>query len=99
MKRDNIWEGFKKLFPDQVDQVETYQKIGSKTIKLKIKGYDDPPKFIIFLYNDPWDWTLGTKVWRARPRKKERLDFSELEKNWKTKVEEEDNNGNTSDNQ
>ena len=77
---------------------ETYQKIGSKTIKLKIKGYDDPPKFIIFLYNDPWDWTLGTKVWRARPRKKERLDFSELEKNWKTKVKEEGNNGNTSDN-
>lgn len=99
MTRDNIWEGFKKLFPEMVDQVETYQKIGSKTIKLKIKGYDDPPKFIIFLYNDPWDWTLGTKVWRARPRKKDRLDFSPLERSLKIKIKEDTNNEHNADNQ
>lgn len=93
MTRDNIWEGFKKLFPEMVENVETYQKIGSKTIKLKMKEQD---KFLIFLYNDPWDWTFGTKVWRARPRKS-RLDFSELEKNWRTKVEKEDENGNITD--
>lgn len=69
MQRDNIWEGFKKLFPDYVPKVETYWKIGSKSIKLKMKTAEgEKEKFLIFLYNDPWDWTFGTKVWRKRPK-------------------------------
>jgi len=68
MQRDNIWDGFVKLFPNYVDKVESYKKIGSKSIKLKMKTDDGTDKHLIFLYNDPWDWTLGTKVWRAKPR-------------------------------
>lgn len=70
MKVDNIWNGFCKLFPDYVDKVESHKKIGSKSIKLKMKTEDGSDKHLIFLYNDPWDWTFGTKVWRTRPRKK-----------------------------
>lgn len=69
MQRDNIWEGFVKLFPDYVDRVESYAKIGSKSLKLKMKTDEgQPEKYLIFLYNDPWDWTFGSKVWRARPK-------------------------------
>lgn len=70
MQRDNIWDGFVKLFPNYVDRVESYQKIGSKSLKLKIKTPEgEPEKYLIFLYNDPWDWTFGTKVWRSKPRR------------------------------
>lgn len=69
MQRDNIWEGFVKLFPDYVDKVESYTKIGSKSIKLKMKVPEgEAEKYLIFLYNDPWDWTFGSKVWRKKPR-------------------------------
>lgn len=73
---DNIWNGFTKLFPDYVDKVESYKKIGSKSIKLKMKTPEGAPdKFLIFLYNDPWDWTFGTKVWRRKPQyKKSNID-------------------------
>ena len=84
---DAIWEGFKKLFPTWVDNVESYKKIGSKTIEIKIKDSDNK---LIFLYNDPWDWTFGSKVWRAKPRSKPKLDFSQLEKKWNTNIEEDD---------
>lgn len=73
---DNIWNGFTELFPGYVDKVESYKKIGSKSIKLKMKtpeGASD--KFLIFLYNDPNDWTFGTKVWRRKPQyKKSNID-------------------------
>ena len=69
MQRDNIWDGFVKLFPDYVDKVESYKKIGSKTLKLKMKTPEGAPeKNLIFLYNDPWDWTFGSNVWRKRPK-------------------------------
>jgi hypothetical protein len=73
---DNIWNGFTKLFPDYVDKVESYKKIGSKSIKLKMKTPEGTPdKFLIFLYNDPYDWTFGTKVWRRKPQyKKSNID-------------------------
>lgn len=65
---DNIWNGFTKLFPDYVSKVESYKKIGSKSIKLKMKTAEgEPEKYLIFLYNDPWDWTFGSKVWRKKP--------------------------------
>lgn len=73
---DNIWNGFTELFPDYVDKVESYKKIGSKSIKLKMKTPEGAPnKFLIFLYNDPNDWTFGTKVWRRKPQyKKSNID-------------------------
>ena len=72
---DNIYQGFCKLFPTYVDKVESYKKIGSKSIKLKMKTEDGSDKFLIFLYNDPWDWTFGTKVWRRKPQyKKNNID-------------------------
>ena len=37
MQRDNIWEGFSKLFPDYAKNVESYKKVGSKTLKIKMK--------------------------------------------------------------
>ena len=77
MQRDNIWDGFTKLFPDYKEKVESYRKVGSKTLKLKMKTDDGSDKFLFFLYNDPWDWTFGSKVWRTKPRKK--VDFSEIE--------------------
>lgn len=89
MKIDNIWEGFKNLFPDYEDKVESYSKIGSKTIKIKMKTQDESDKFLIFLYNDPFDWTFGTKVWRVRPRKKAQNNID--------KVLEEVKNENSSD--
>ncbi len=71
MQRDSIWEGFVNLFPDYVDRVESYTKIGSKTIKLKMKTDEgQPEKYLIFLYNNIWDWTFGSKVWRAKPKPK-----------------------------
>jgi hypothetical protein len=80
MTRDNIWDGFCKLFPDYVKHVESYRKIGSKTIELTMDTADEngEKKKLIFLYNDPWDWTFGSKVWRARPRK-QRVDFSNVD--------------------
>lgn len=77
MQRDNIWEGFSKLFPDYVKNVESYKKVGSKTLKIKMKTEDGTDKFLFFLYNDPWDWTFGSKVWRTRP-KKIKVDFTAL---------------------
>lgn len=73
---DNIWNGFTELFPGYVDKVESYKKIGSKSIKLKMKTPEGAPdKFLIFLYNDPNDWTFGTKVWRRKPQyKKSNID-------------------------
>lgn len=73
---DNIWNGFTQLFPSYVEKVESYKKIGSKSIKLKMKTPEgEPEKFLIFLYNDPLDWTFGTKVWRRKPQyKKSNID-------------------------
>jgi len=80
MTKDNIWEGFVKLFPTYVEKVETFQKIGSKTIKLNLHAKEgEPHKYLIFMYNDPWDWTFGTKVWRSKPRKY-KADFSAVTK-------------------
>lgn len=72
MQRDNIWAGFVKLFPDYVDKVQSYTKIGSRSIKLKMKTPEREygEKYLIFLYNDPWDWTFGSKIWRKKPRPK-----------------------------
>lgn len=75
MQRDNIWEGFSKLFPDYAKNVESYKKVGSKTLKIKMKTEDGSDKFLFFLYNDPWDWTFGSKIWRSKP-KKIKVDFS-----------------------
>lgn len=69
MQRDNIWDGFTRLFPNYVDKVESFKKVGSKTLKLKMKTDDGSDKHLFFLYNDPWDWTFGSKVWRTKPRK------------------------------
>ena len=79
MTRDNIWEGFCKLFPDWVKNVESYRKIGSKTIELTMKSVNEnnEKRKLIFLYKDPWDWTFGSKVWRAKPRKV-KADFSHI---------------------
>jgi hypothetical protein len=72
MTREEIWNGFTKLFPDKVKNVDSYTKIGSKTIKLTLKAPEgEEPKHLIFLYNNIWDWTFGTKVWRKKPYKKE----------------------------
>ena len=69
MQRDNIWEAFKNLFPDWEEKVESYKKIGSKSIKLKIKRPEgEEPKYLIFLYNDPWNWTYGSNIYRRKPR-------------------------------
>lgn len=79
MTKDNIWEGFVKLFPDYVGKVESYVKIGSKSIKLKMKTPEGAPeKYLIFLYNDPWDWTFGSKIWRSKPKKKFRNNIDEI---------------------
>lgn len=66
MTIDNIWQGFTELFPDYVDKVESYKKIGSKSLKLKMKNTED--KYLIFMYNDPWDWTFGSTIYRKKPR-------------------------------
>lgn len=64
MTIDYIWEGFRKLFPTWIDEVEKHRKVGSKTIELTMKN----GKKLLFLYNDPWDWSFGSKIWRARPK-------------------------------
>ena len=70
MTKDEIWQGFVKLFPTYVERVESYEKIGSKSLSLKIKMPEGQPnKTLLFLYNDPWDWTFGSKIWRKKPRK------------------------------
>ena len=86
MEKAGLWWGFTELFPNYVDKVESFKKVGSKTLKLKMKTDDGSDKHLFFLYNDPWDWTFGSKVWRTKPRTK--VDFSKIE------TKEEENNGN-----
>lgn len=70
MVKDTIWEGFIELFPEFEKRVESYTKIGSKSLKLKLKPTEDAePKYLIFLYNSPDDWTFGSTIWRRKPIK------------------------------
>lgn len=63
MTKVEIYDGFKDLFPSWVNKVESYKKVGSKTISLKLKS----GKSLVFLYNNPSNWNFGTKPWRKKP--------------------------------
>lgn len=63
MTRLDIYKGFEDLFPDWVEKVESYKKVGSKTISLKMKN----GRSLVFLYNNPNNWNFGTKPWRKKP--------------------------------
>ena len=60
-----IWNNFQRLFPEKVEHVLSYHKSGSKMIQLEM----DDGLTLTFLYYDPSNWTLGTKVWRRKPEK------------------------------
>ncbi len=64
MVAHDIWGAFSKMFPDWAQEAESYKKVGSKTISIKMKNSN---KHLIFLYNDPTNWSFGTKAWRQKP--------------------------------
>lgn len=64
MTRTDIFDAFMKLFPTWAPHVESYKKIGSKTISLQFKN----GKSRVFLYNDDDNWNFGTKLWRKKPK-------------------------------
>lgn len=64
MKGSMIYANFKRLFPEKVENVISYKKIGSSAISL----IENSGKSYVFLYISDENWTLGTKLWRRPPR-------------------------------
>ena len=71
MNKEQLFDAFKELFPDWAKKVISYKKIGSKTLAIKFVTSVEENKVNeesrVFLYNDPNNWQLGTKLWRKRP--------------------------------
>lgn len=56
---------FEANFPDWSDGVVEYQKIGARVLKLICKGN----QVLYFMWYDDTNWTLGTKLYRKKPKK------------------------------
>lgn len=63
MTKEQLFDAFKILFPNFVEGVKSYRKIGSKTIAIEFKE----GKSRVFLFVDNDNWHFGTKLWRKRP--------------------------------
>lgn len=79
MTKEELFDNFKILFPDQVNRVVSYKKIGSKSLAIRIAKYittsgavSEDSDSRVFLYYDPNDWQFGTKLWRKRPERKKK---------------------------
>lgn len=65
MTKENIYLALCHIVPTFAKEVERYEKIGSQSIRLKMKN----GKTRVFLYYNDDNWTLGTKSWRKRPER------------------------------
>jgi hypothetical protein len=63
MIREQLLEQFKQMFPQYADSIISYKKVGSKTLSINLQHH----KSLVFLYEGPDNWTLGTKLYRMRP--------------------------------
>lgn len=68
MMHTTLWLAFKEKFSEKAAEVESYKKVGSKTLSMKMTGGGPP---VLWYYNGPNDWTLGTYIWRHKPTKGE----------------------------
>lgn len=78
MNKDQLFAAFKELFPDWANTATSYKKIGSKTLAIKFVQFgetvaDKTEISRVFLYNDPNNWQFGTKLWRKRPEKDQKI--------------------------
>lgn len=73
MNKDELFEVFKDMFPNWVDKVVDYRKIGSRVLAItfKIEGGNNTTGEVsrVFLYVSPENWQFGTKLWRKRPER------------------------------
>ena len=63
---EKTFEVFSKMFPKLAEQIDHYEPKGSLCIAVYFK--DPDKKSLIFLWESPENWTLGTKLWRKRPK-------------------------------
>lgn len=73
MSKEELFNIFKIMFPEWAERVVSYKKIGSKCLAIRFEmpvyKNEDPKDIIsrVFLYYDPDNWQFGTKLWRKRP--------------------------------
>lgn len=82
MNKEQLFEKFKVLFPNWAGRAIFYKKIGSKTLKIIFASDIGVVNEIkntsrVFLYNNEDDWQFGTKLWRKRPDKPEKINKEE----------------------
>lgn len=63
MKKDELFEIFKEMFPDFAKCAKGFKLIGSKSISIEMEN----GKSLIFMYYGKDNWSFGTKVWRRKP--------------------------------
>lgn len=64
MNREELFSEFSNMFPEMSERVVNYRKIGSRVIVL---FFEDSDQTLVFMYYNPSNWQLGTKLWRKRP--------------------------------
>lgn len=74
MNKEELFNAFKVLFPNWVEYVNSYKKIGSKTLAIEFRFPCYTPESHcfkkvsrVFLYVNEDNWQFGTKLWRKRP--------------------------------
>lgn len=68
-----VWTNFQRLFPEKAEHVISYERTGSKMIKLHM----DDGLNLSFLYYSPVNWNFGTKPWRMKPKTSEEKEVIE----------------------
>lgn len=63
MNKEQIFEAFKKMFPQWAANVVSFKKIGSRCLAI----FFNDNTSLVFLYIDENNWQFGTKLWRKRP--------------------------------
>lgn len=65
MSKEELYAAFEELFPDWAKKVTSCKKIGSKCLAIRFNNGTSR----VFLFENPNNWTFGTKLWRKRPDK------------------------------
>ena len=58
-------EAFERMFPDWVPNVKDYKAFQRDVIVVILESGQS----LVFMYKSPQDWSFGTKLYRAKPRK------------------------------
>lgn len=67
MTMEELYTKFSEMFPNRVEHVESYKKIGSRCLAITFTTADGGSESLVFLYIADNNWHLGTKLWRKRP--------------------------------